>query len=105
MPFAVRPASSPLGRCHHDRMRLRVAGPAMTAPSQKATSAMTMSAVATVHRAATLNGRNGTPSRQTHRNNDRPIRMTPAKAQRLLTEFRPVDGGEEVIMRGNSRRD
>lgn len=102
MPFAVRPASSPLGRCHHDRMRLRVAGPAMTAPSQKATSAMTMSAVATVHRAATLNGRNGTPSRQTHRSNDRLIRMTPAKAQRLRGGVGPVDGGSDVTMKGNS---
>ena len=67
---------------HQDRIRLVASGPATAAPTQNATSATTMTAVATAPRPAMLTGRNGTPSRQTHRSNDRLIRMTPAKAQR-----------------------
>ena len=87
---------------HQDRIRLAASGPATAAPTQNATSATTMTAVATAPRPAMLTGRNGTPSRQTHRSNDRLIRMTPAKAQRLRGGVGPVDGGSDVMMKGNS---
>jgi len=66
-------------RRHHDRMRLAASGPAMTAPPQNATSATMTILVATTPRAATLKGRNGTPSSTTHRGSDPAMRTTPTR--------------------------
>ena len=63
-------------------MRLAASGPAMTAPPQNATSATMTTLVATTPRAATLKGRNGTPSSTTHRGSDPAMSTTPTRVHR-----------------------
>lgn len=92
------------GRRHQDRIRLAASGPAIAAPPQKMTSATTIMAVATVPRAATPSGRNGTPSRRTQRTSDALISTTPTTAHGLArggarTGARPdvSDGDAESV--------
>ena len=73
----------------------------MAAPPQKITSATMMTVVATAPRAATLSGRNGTPSRRTQRTSDALISTTPATAHRLAGGGARSGGGRSDVRDGD----